>query len=208
MNAQNVTWQTATAVVQAVSSIILLAWYVLAAHLARRQVRRERTEAFDSLVTLCRDLGADARIRTSTHLDAAARAPDGDPQQHFAAWRAEMRIIYVCLDVVPHYEVRNPAFSQALTRLWCEVDLATLEPDSFEEMPQFVAFLTAKFERIRIEVDAMNALLTSALHRRAWRRAQRCGAYTSDFGRVMAGAASPNALKFIKSRPISRGCSM
>ena len=32
-------------------------------------------------------------------------------------------------------------------------------------MPQFVAFLSAKFERIRVEVDAMNALLTSAAAR-------------------------------------------
>ena len=37
-------------------------------------------------------------------------------------WRSDMAIIYVCLNEVPHYEVRNPAFSIALTRLWLEVD--------------------------------------------------------------------------------------
>ena len=132
MNEQSVMWQTATAVVQAVCSVTLLAWYVLAAHLARRQARRERGETFNSLVRLCRDLGADAKARTNAHLDGAAHAPDDDPQARFTAWKTDMRIIHVCLDVVPHYEVRDPAFSQALTRLWCEVDLKGVEPAAFK----------------------------------------------------------------------------
>ncbi len=159
MTEQSVVWQTATAVVQAVCSITLLAWYVLAAHLARRQARRERTEAFDSLVRLCRDLGREAKIKTSQHRDAA-RTLDSEPRQRLAAWKADMAILYVCLDVVPHYEVRNPAFSQALTRLWCEIDVKAIDPGAFGDTAALVAFLTRKLERICVEVDAMAALLT------------------------------------------------
>ena len=158
MNEQSVVWQTATAVVQAVCSITLLAWYVLAAHLARRQARRERIEAFDSLVRLCRDLGLEAKTKTGQHL-VAVRAPSGDLQHRMTAWKADMAVIYVCLDVVPHYEVRSPAFSQALTRLWCEVDVKTIDPGAFGETSELVAFLTRKLERICVEVDAMAALL-------------------------------------------------
>ena len=161
MNEQSLVWQTATAVVQAVCSVTLLAWYVLAAHLARRQARRERQEGFASLVRLCRDLGDGARARTSAHLEEARCAADGGAQEHFMAWKTDMKVIYVCLDVVPHYEVRNPAFSQALTRLWCEVDLKDVEPATFRDMPQLISFLTAKLERVCFEVDAMNALLDS-----------------------------------------------
>jgi hypothetical protein len=159
MNEQSLVWQTTTAVVQAVCSVTLLAWYVLAAHLARRQVRRERQEGFASLVRLCRDLGDGAIARTSAHLEGARHAMDGDASEHFVAWKADMKVIYVCLDVVPHYEVRNPAFSQALTRLWCEVDLKDVEPASFNDIPRLILFLNAKLERVCVEVDAMNALL-------------------------------------------------
>ncbi len=159
MNEQSVVWQTATAVVQAVCSVTLLAWYVLAAHLARCQARRERQEGFASLVRLCRDLGNDAKARTSEHLETAKRATDGDAGERFTAWKADMKVIYVCLDVVPHYEVRNPAFSQALTRLWCEVDLQEVKPERLNDRPQLIAFLAAKLARICVEVDAMNTLL-------------------------------------------------
>jgi len=171
MNEQSLVWQTATAMVQAVCSVTLLAWYVLAAHLARRQTRRERQEGFASLVRLCRDLGDGAKARTSAHLDDARCAKDGDAKARFLAWKADMRVIYVCLDVVPHYEVRNPAFSQALTRLWCEVDLKDEEPGSFSDMSRLVGFLTAKLGRICFEVDAMDALLSPPREKR--RRAAR-----------------------------------
>jgi hypothetical protein len=57
--------QIATAVVQAVVSVSLLAWYVFTAHLERVRVRRERSEDFDSLVRLCRDLGGHPELTAS-----------------------------------------------------------------------------------------------------------------------------------------------
>jgi len=160
-------WQTGTAVVQAVCSIVLLAWYVLAAHLERQRVRREKVDEFASLVRLCRDLGIEAKDKTNTHLRAASAALAGasstppDPRLQLASWRADMTIIYVCLNEVPHYEVRSPAFSTALTRLWLEVDARTVEPEHIDDLNQWVAFLDHKFQRICLEVDAMAGLLVT-----------------------------------------------
>jgi hypothetical protein len=186
MTESSAIWQTGTAIVQAVCSIGLLGWYVLAAHLERRRVRRERSDDFDSLVKLCRDLGVEAKDKTFAHLSAASSAPAEDPLQRLASWRSDMAIIYVCLNEVPHYEVRNPAFSTALTRLWLEVDARTVDAERFADTQQLVRFLGLKFDRICVEVDAMASLLASspaerATGRRPDGRAHRRGyAYTQD----------------------------
>ncbi|WP_158915897.1 hypothetical protein [Caulobacter sp. S45] len=157
--------QTTTAVVQAVVSVSLLAWYVLAAHLDRDRIRRERSEDFDSLVRLCRDLGIDAKDKTNAHRCAASMivsAPsdlDAAVRARLAAWKTDMTVIYVCLNEVPHYEVRNPAFSTALTRLWMEVDARTVDPKRFDRPEQLELFLDQKLARICREVDAMADLL-------------------------------------------------
>jgi hypothetical protein len=188
-------WQTGTAIVQAVCSIGLLGWYVLAAHLERRRVRLERSDDFDSLVKLCRDLGVEAKDKTFAHLSAASIAPAEDPLQRLASWRSDMTIIYVCLNEVPHYEVRNPAFSTALTRLWLEVDARGVEAERFADAEQLVRFLGLKFDRICVEVDAMARLLTGSPAERAIGRgldgrAHRRGyAYTRDG--FIQGQASP-----------------
>jgi hypothetical protein len=115
-------------IIQAVVSTALLGWYVLAAHLDRQRVRREREQDFDSLVTLCRDLGIEAKLKTRIQLQELASVETGctddglSATDRFWKWRADMVVLYVCLNEVPHYEVRNPEFSIALTRLWLEVD--------------------------------------------------------------------------------------
>jgi hypothetical protein len=159
---QAAAWQTGTALVQAVCSVSLLGWYVLAAHLDRRRLRREKADDFDSLVRLCRDLGAEAQDKTAAHRRDAAAAPTGavgvvEAQRRLALWRSDMQVIYVCLNEVPHYEVRNPAFSTALTRLWLAVDARSLQ--DIAEPQTLVGFLDAQFDRICREVDAMALLL-------------------------------------------------
>jgi len=188
-------WQTGTAIVQAVCSIGLLGWYVLAAHMERRRVRRERSDDFDSLVRLCRDLGVEAKEKTFDHLSAASNALAEDPRQRLASWRSDMAIIYVCLNEVPHYEVRNPAFSTALTRLWLEVDARDVDAERFTDAEPLVRFLGLKFDRICVEVDAMASLLAGspaerAKGRRLDGRANRRGyAYSRDG--FIQGQASP-----------------
>jgi len=157
-------WQTGTAIVQAVCSIGLLAWYALAAHLERARKRREKVEEFDSLVRLCRDLGVDAKDKTKAHVRALstpmeAEAVTIDLSTRLDRWRSDMAIIYVCLNEVPHYEVRNPAFSIALTRLWLEVDARNVSTRDAETPEQLLAFLRQKIDRICLEVDAMASLL-------------------------------------------------
>jgi hypothetical protein len=156
-------WQTGTAVVQAVCSITLLGWYVLAAHLDRRRGRRERAQDFDSLVRLCRDLGVEAREATERHL-VMVQAPcdieaGESPASRLVSWREELAVIYVCLNEVPHYEVRNPAFSTALTRLWLEVDARTVGAPGVETEASLIALLEHKRVRIDAEIEAMASLL-------------------------------------------------
>lgn len=166
VNAGNAAFlQTATAVVQAIVSVGLLTWYVLAAHLDRTRIRRERSEDFNSLVMLCRDLGVEAREKTAEHRRSAS-AISSVPSERSAAleaglamWRRDMTVIYVCLNEAPHYEVRNPAFSIALTRLWMEVDARTIEPKSIEAPEQLILFLDHKLACICREIDAMAGLL-------------------------------------------------
>ena len=157
--AQSMAWQTATAAIQAITSVGLLGWYLWAAHLERVRARREKAEAFESLVWLCYDLGHEARAKTDAHLAAARGAlaqGDGGAPALFAAWKEDMVVIYVCLDEVPHYEVRSPAFSTALTRLWLEVDAKDID---YSEAGELVPFLARKHERICREVDSMAQLL-------------------------------------------------
>ena len=158
-------WQTGTAVVQAVCSVTLLAWYVLAAHMDRQRVAREKIDDFNALVRLCHDLGMEAKTKTQKHIEelktgmgAAAGSDTGD---RLGAWRADMTIIYVCLNEVPHYEVRNPAFSTALTRLWLEVDSRSIAHGQIQNDQQVVGLLEDKLVRICWEVDAMAELLVS-----------------------------------------------
>jgi hypothetical protein len=159
--------QTATAAVQAVVSVSLLAWYVLTAHLERVRARRERAEDFDSLVMLCRELGIEAKNKTEAHRHRASSIPEetSDPaeatQARLASWKADMTVVYVCLNEVPHYEVRNPAFSTALTRLWMEVDARAVDPRGYDRVDQLVSFLDEKHCRICREIDAMTSLLTA-----------------------------------------------
>src|SRR5271154_4840690 len=115
-------------------SITLLGWFVLAAHLDRVRIRRDKSADFDALVRLCRDLGAEAEEKSRAHLPAITTGLNSPPPSaagvagRVAAWRSEMTVIYVCLNEVPHYEVRNPAFSTALTRLWLAVDARNVAP--------------------------------------------------------------------------------
>jgi hypothetical protein len=158
--------QTATAIVQAIVSVSLLAWYVLTAHVERVRARRERSEDFESLVLLCRELGIEAKNKTEAHRRRASSIAEGtsDPaeatQAALASWKADMTVVYVCLNEVPHYEVRNPAFSTALTRLWMEVDARNVDPKGYERGDQLASFLDEKHERVCREIDAMAALLT------------------------------------------------
>ena len=156
--------QIATAIVQAVVSVGLLTWYVLAAHLERVRKTRERADEFASLVTLCRGLGLEAQARIANCREAAAAAADAiDPDQllktRVASWKADMEVIYVCLNEVPHYEVRSPAFSIALTRLWLEVDARTLELSEFASPGDFDAYLEKKYACIEWEIATMAELL-------------------------------------------------
>jgi hypothetical protein len=190
-------WQTGTAVVQAVCSIILLGWYVLAAHLERRRIRREKADDFDALVRLCRDLGLEAKVKTEAHLRAIAGAPlaCGDLCHRLTAWRADMTIIYVCLNEVPHYEVRNPAFSTALTRLWLEVDCRGLVVEPDVKARDVAGLLQQKLDRICREVDAMAALLVRSptaydRERRLTSGAKRRG-YTYEPQGFVRGQTSP-----------------
>jgi hypothetical protein len=189
---QSAVWQTGTAVVQAACSIGLFGWYVLAAHMERARLRREKSDDFDSLVKLCRDLGIEAKDKTFAHLSAAANAmtevshSKADRLARLALWRSDMAIIYVCLNEVPHYEVRNPAFSTALTRLWLEVDARGVEAEQFVDSQQLVSFLGLKFDRIGVEVEAMARLLVQkpaerSTGRRMVGKAHRRGySYTRD----------------------------
>lgn len=158
-------WQTATAVVQAVVSVALLGWYVLAAHLDRVRTRREQAEDFSSLVTLCRDLGIEAKSQIEAHLRAATDTKADSTavtialRERFISWKTEMTVIYVCLNEVPHYEVRNPTFSTALTRLWMAVDVRAVDANKFAGAEQFITCLNQKLDRICVEVDAMAELL-------------------------------------------------
>jgi hypothetical protein len=159
--------QTATAIVQAIVSVSLLAWYVLMAHLERVRATRERSEDFESLVMLCRELGIEAKNKTEAHRRRVLSIAEGtsDPteatQATLASWKADMTVVYVCLNEVPHYEVRNPAFSTALTRLWMEVDARAVDPKGYERADQLASFLHEKHERVCREIDAMTALLTA-----------------------------------------------
>jgi hypothetical protein len=162
--AQAATWQTAPAIVQAVCSVGLLAWYALAAHLERSRTRREKADEFDSLVRLCRDLGVDAKDKTKAHMRALSMPMEAhpvtiEPSKRLELWRADMTIIYVCLNEVPHYEVRNPAFSIALTRLWLEVDARNVSAGDATTAQQLLALLSQKIDRICLEIDAMASLL-------------------------------------------------
>lgn len=157
--------QIATAVVQAMVSIGLLTWYVLAAHAERVRKTRERAEEFESLVMLCRGLGleAQARILTCQEVPPIAASASANPDQQLktriARWKTDMEVIYVCLNEVPHYEVRSPAFSIALTRLWLEVDARALEVSEFNSSHDFDAYLEGKYSCIGWEIDAMAQLL-------------------------------------------------
>jgi putative hemolysin len=157
-------WQTGIAVIQAVSSVGLLAWYVGAARAARQRAREERAGDFNSLVCLCRDLGVEAKNKTELHRQAAEACDlgAGDIQERIGAWRSDMTVIYVCLNEVPHYEVRSPTFSIALTRLWLEVDSRTVKVEDIQSSSQLEAFLAEKLGRICREVDAMAALIETA----------------------------------------------
>jgi hypothetical protein len=163
--AQIAAWQTGTAIVQAVVSVSLLGWYVLAARLDRARMQREKTEDFDSLVRLCRDLGAEAEGKTRAHCTVLADAVGQGVVDVIAVrkiltdWQADMTVVYVCLNEVPHYEVRNPGFSTALTRLWLAVDSRAVAVDHFADPQNLQAFLNGKFEQICTEVDAMASLL-------------------------------------------------
>jgi hypothetical protein len=168
---QAAVWQTGTAVVQAVVSITLLGWYVLAAHMDRARMRREKLEDFDSLVRLCRDLGAEAGEKTQSHGAMLSKAladssSDVDVARSLAAWQRDMTVAYVCLNEVPHYEVRNPAFSTALTRLWLAVDSRTAPADRLSDARALAAFFQDKFDQICLEVDAMANLLSEDAKRR------------------------------------------
>jgi len=189
-------WQTGTAVVQAVCSITLLAWYVLAAHMERRRVAREKIDDFDALVRLCHDLGLEAKAKTQTHIDELKAGVGGavacsDIPHRLAAWRADMTIVYVCLNEVPHYEVRNPAFSTALTRLWLEVDGRSLVPGPLHDHDQIVQLLEDKLSRICREVDAMATLLVGraspCIHPRLVPGAKRRGYQYDAAGFVSGG---------------------
>ncbi|THD60570.1 hypothetical protein [Phenylobacterium sp.] len=187
--------QTATAVVQAVCSIILLGWYVLAAHLERRRVRLEKADDFNALVRLCRDLGLEAKARTEAHLDdLKALGACEDLANLVAGWRSDMTIVYVCLNEVPHYEVRNPAFSTALTRLWLEVDCRTIAQDACDQ-ESVADMMRRKLDRICREVDAMAALLSGpaapcAHQRRLASGSQRRG-YDYEPAGFVRGQAAP-----------------
>ena len=162
--AQSMAWQTATAAIQAICSVGVLAWYVWGAHVERGRQRAERAEAFSSLVQLCHDLGLEAKTKTEAYLQIArAIGPgadvSGEMANVFASWKTDMIVIYVCLNEVPHYEVRSPAFSTALTRLWLEVDARDIANDGLSSADELVSFLSAKHERICLEVDGMARLL-------------------------------------------------
>jgi len=165
---QAVLWQTATAVVQAVMSITLLGWYVLAAHLNRSRTRSERSANFDSLVMLCRDLEVEAKEKTLAYLRSAGEMQSQcnvvKSKELLEKWRADMTIIYVCLNEVPHYEVRNPTFSIALTRLWRECDPRRVDLTPIERPRQISQLLNHKFDRICLEVDAMERLLETRVN--------------------------------------------
>ena len=163
--AQAAIWQTRTSVVQAVISVALLGWCMLAAHLDRRRLRREKDEDFASLVRLCRAPGREAEDKTKQHLQAAMRMPEGpskglaDTAERLRIWQMDRAVVYVCLNEVPHYEVRNPAFSTALTRLWLEVDGRAVNQVDTKDRAELVALLEWKLARISREVQAMATLL-------------------------------------------------
>jgi hypothetical protein len=158
-------WQTGTAIVQAVVSIALLGWYVLAAHADRARVRREKLEDFASLVRLCRDLGSEAGEKTRSHRANLSKALEDMPTdvvdltKRLKAWQRDMMVAYVCLNEVPHYEVRNPEFSTALTRLWLAVDSRSTPADRLSDAASLAGFLQERLDQICIEVDSMASLL-------------------------------------------------
>ena len=85
--------------------------------------------------------------------------PDDTVTALFASWKTDMLVIYVCLNEVPHYEVRSPAFSTALARLWLEVGARNLDHDVFAGAAGLVDLLSGKCQRISLEVEAMATLL-------------------------------------------------
>jgi hypothetical protein len=186
--------QTLTAVVQAIVSISLLAWYVLTAHLERIRISRERLEDFTSLVMLCRDLGIEAKNKTEAHhreISAISDTSVDDKEiarSRLTLWKADMTVIYVCLNEVPHYEVRNPAFSTALTRLWMEVDARSVRPEQIEQSAKVASFLELKRARICAEVDAMADLLDDSAPVR--RSQERLGAAAKRPGKIYAANGS------------------
>ena len=72
-----------------------------------------------------------------------------------AAWKADMGVIYVCLNEVPHFEVRSPCFSIALTRLWLEVDARSVAGSEFGSIEDFKKFLEKKHGSVGREIAAM-----------------------------------------------------
>jgi hypothetical protein len=157
--------QTATAVVQAIVATGLLIWYVLASHIDRLRKVQERAEEFESLVRLCQGLGLEAQARIATCRQAVSDQQPGDDvvQQlttAVAAWKADMEVIYVCLNEVPHFEVRSPCFSIALTRLWLEVDARSVVGSEFGSIADFKKFLERKHGSIGREIGAMAEVTT------------------------------------------------
>jgi hypothetical protein len=164
-SAQAAIWQTGTAMVQAVVSVALLGWYVLAAHLDRARIRREKFEDFDALVRLCRDLGSEAGEKTRSHRANLSKTPPDVSTElvyvtkKLEAWQRDMMVAYVCLNEVPHYEVRNPEFSTALTRLWLAVDSRSEPANQLNDVASLSVFLQERLNQICIEVDSMAGLL-------------------------------------------------
>jgi hypothetical protein len=59
-----------------------------------------------------------------------------------------MTVVHVCLNEVPHHEVRNPAFSTALARLWLAVDPRSASATRFTERQDLLNFLRRKVDQI------------------------------------------------------------